>query len=98
MTDEQTEQPEVEQAEPGQDGEEQHSRIVIEFAQPGSAEPQSIQCYAVSPGQLHAAARRLQLMADRHVQQIWAQAEMEQAQKRAQMAQMQAMLAGKKVA
>jgi len=94
MTDEQTnleeEQPEAE--------EEQHSRIVIEFAQPGSAEPQSIQCYAVSPGQLHAAARRLQLMADRHVQQMWAAAEMEQAQKRAQMAQMQAMLAGEKVA
>jgi len=93
-----TDEEKTEQAEPGQDGEEQHSRIIVEFAQPGSAEPQSIQCYAVSPGQLHAVARRLQLMADRHVQQMWAAAEMEQAQKRAQMAQMQAMLAGEKVA
>ena len=95
MTDEQTEQPEVEQPEPGQDGEGQHSRIVIEFAQPGSAEPQSIQCYAVSPGQLHAVARRLQLMADRHVQQMWVAAEEEQARKMMHMAQVQQMIKGK---
>ena len=93
MTDEQTnleeEQPETE---------EQHSRIVIEFAQPGSAEPQSIQCYAVSPGQLHAAARRLQLMADRHIEQMWMASEMKAAREMAEMAQMQQVLKVDKVA
>jgi len=93
MTDEQAEQPEVEQ-EPGQDGEEQHSRIVIEFARPGDAEPQSLQCYSVTPGQLHAAAKWLELMADRHVQMMWATAEREQMQKMAEMARVQEMIKG----
>jgi len=91
MTDEQTEQ--TEQAEPGQDGE-GHSRIVIEFARPGDAEPQSLQCYSVTPGQLHAAAKRLELMADRHVQMMWATAEREQMQKMAEMARVQEMIKG----
>jgi len=68
---------------------EQQSIIVIEFAHPGDAEPQTIQCKAVSPGQLHAAAKRLELMADRHIQQMWAMAEMRQAREAAEMAQVQ---------
>ena len=79
MTDEQTEQTE----------QEQQSIIIIEFARPGDAEPQAIKCAAVSPGQLHAAARRLQLMADRHIEQLWAMAEMRSAREMAEMAQMQ---------
>ena len=79
MTNEQTEQAE----------QEQQSIIVIEFARPGDAEPQRIDCTAVSPGQLHAAARRLQLMADRHIQQMWAMTEMARAREDAKMAQMQ---------
>jgi hypothetical protein len=79
MTDEKTEQ-------------EQQSTILIEFARPGDAEPQRIDCRAVSPGQLHAAARRLQLMADRHIEQMWTQAEMRAAREMAEMAQMQQVL------
>ena len=78
--------PEQEQ---GHTEQEQQSIIIIEFTRPGDAEPQSIQCKAVSPGQLHAAARRLQLMADRHIEQLWAMAEMRQAREAAQMAQVQ---------
>jgi len=89
MTDEQTEQPEIEQ-----ETEEQHSRIVIEFDRPGDAEPQSLQCYSVSPGQLHAAAKRLEMMADRHVQMMWAAAEREQMQRMAEMAKVQEMIKG----
>jgi len=89
MTNEQTEQPEIEQ-----EAEEQHSRIVIEFVRPGDAEPQSLQCYSVTPGQLHAAAKRLELMADRHVQMMWAAAEREQMQKMAEMARVQEMIKG----
>jgi len=91
MTDEKTEQTEQELTELQADTSEQKpkSRIIIDFAMPGSAEPQNIQCLAVSPGQLHAAARRLQLMADRHIEQMWIQAEMRAAREMAEMAQMQ---------
>ena len=96
MGDEQNEQGQVEQEQPSE--QEPQSRIVIEFAHPGMAEPQAINCFAVTPGQLHAAARRLQLMADRHVAQLWQRAEMEQARKMAEMAQVQQMLKGVKPA
>ena len=79
MTDEQTKQTE----------QEPQSVIIIEFAQPGSAEPLNIQCKAVSPGQLHAAAKRLELMANRHIQQMWAMAERRQAREATQMEQVQ---------
>ena len=82
MTDEKTEQTE----------QEQQSTIVIEFAHPGDAEPQTIKCTAVSPGQLHAAAKRLELMANRHIEQMWTQAEMRAAREMAEMAQMQQVL------
>ena len=87
MTDEQTEQTK----------QEQQSTIIIEFAHPGDAEPQTIKCTAVSPGQLHAAARRLQLMADRHIEQMWMQAEMKAAREMAEMAQIQQALRVNKV-
>jgi len=94
MTNE-TDKPEQEQ---GHTEREQESTILIEFAHPGDAEPQTIKCTAVSPGQLHAAARRLQLMADRHIEQMWMASEMRAAREMAEMAQMQQVLKVDKVA
>lgn len=82
MTNEQTEQTE----------QEPQSVIIIEFAQLGSAEPQSIQCKNISPGQFHAAASRLQLIANRQIEKMWDMAEMRQAREAAEMAQMQQVL------
>jgi len=92
MTDEQT--PKIEQA----NDEEQHSRIIIEFEQPGDADPQNISLEAVTIGQVQIAAKRLEMMAERQLLHKWAAIDREEMQKAAQMAQMQAMLAGKKVA
>ena len=78
-----------------QEQQEPESQIVIDFAHPGSAEPQAVKCYAVSPGQLHAASRRLQLMGDRLIQQQMARAEMAQAQKATQLAGVRQALKGK---
>ena len=93
-----TDEEKTEQAEPGQDGEEQHSRIIVEFEQPGDADPQNIYLEAVTIGQVQIAAERLRMMADQQLRRKWAAIEREEMQKTAQMAQMQAMLAGEKVA
>ena len=89
MTDEQ-----AEQAEPGQDGEQQHSRIIIEFEQPGDADPQNIKLEAVTIGQVQIAAERLRMMAERQLLHKWAAIDREEMQKMAQMAQVKDMIKG----
>ena len=86
MTDEQTE--------PGQDAEEQHSRIVIEFARPGDADPVDIQLDRVTIGQVQIAAKRLAMMAERQLLHKWAAIERQEMQKVAQMAQVKDMIKG----
>ena len=63
-----SDKPEQEQ---GHTEREQESIIVIEFARPGDAEPQTIQRKAVSASQLLVAAKWLQLMADKDFEQMW---------------------------
>ena len=94
MTDEKTEQAEVEQVEPGQDGEVQHSRIIIEFEHPGDADPQNIYLEAVTIGQVQIAAERLRMMAERQLLHKWAAIERQEMQKMAQMAQVQELIKG----
>ena len=72
------------------------SVIIIEFARPGDAEPANVKCLRVTAGQIHAAARRLTLMADRHVHQQWQMQAMSDARRQQEMAQVQQMLKTKK--